>query len=245
MIILYGCQAGFGLPQVSPYVAKTEVQLKMAGLDFVRSDAAPDESPKGQIPFIDDAGARVADSTFIRLHLERAYGIDFDEGLAPRQRAEAWAVERMLENQLGWVIGYFRWLTPQNFEKGPAHFFDDAPPEAQQAIRDQVLSEVRAAMRAQGVARHTDAEIVELGLRSLSALAEILGDQAFLFGDRPCGVDATALGMLSALYTPFFPCELQDRAQSFANLTAYTDRMMGLFYPAFPWRAEPEAALAA
>ncbi|MCR5878335.1 glutathione S-transferase C-terminal domain-containing protein [Phenylobacterium sp. J367] len=123
----------------------------------------------------------------------------------------------MLENQLGWVIGYFRWLTPENFARGPAHFFDGAPPEARDAIHEEVLREVRAAMRAQGVARHSDAEIVELGLKSLAALSEILGDQRFLFGDRPSGADATALGMLTALYTPFFPCELQERAQGFAN----------------------------
>ena len=245
MITLYGAQAAFGLPQVSPYVTKTEVQLKMAGLAYEPRDAMPDESPKGQIPFIDDGDVRVADSTFIRLHLERTYGVDFDEGLTPRQRAEAWAVERMLENQLGWVIGYFRWLTPENFKKGPAHFFDGAPADMQDALREEVLREVRAAMRAQGVARHSDEEIVELGLRSLAALSEILGDQAFLFGDRPCGADATALAMLAALYTPFFPCALRDRAQAFGNLVAYTDRLMALFYPEFPWAAEAAEPLAA
>ncbi|WP_374467995.1 glutathione S-transferase family protein [Phenylobacterium sp.] len=245
MITLFGAQAGFGLPQVSPYVGKTEVQLKMAGLPYAPCDAVPEDSPTGQIPFLDDGELRVADSTFIRWHLERTYGVDFDEGLTARQRAEAWAVERMLENQLGWVIGYFRWLTPENFERGPAHFFDHAPPEAQAAIRAEVLAEVRAAMHAQGVGRHAVEDIVELGLRSLDALSEILGDKPFLFGDRPCGTDATAFCMLAALYTPFFPCALQEKARAFGNLVAYTDRLMGLFYPEFPWKAEPETALAA
>lgn len=245
MIVLYGAQAAFGLPQVSPYVSKTEIQLKMAGLAYEPRDAMPEDSPKGQIPFIDDGEARVADSTFIRMHLEKTYGVDFDEGLTPRQRAEAWALERMLENQLGWVIGYFRWLTPENFARGPAHFFDGAPPEARDALHEEVLREVRAAMRAQGVARHSDAEIVELGLKSLTALSEILGDKPFLFGDRPCGADATALAMLSALYTPVFPCALQAKAEEFANLVAYADRLMTLFYPDFPWKADADTQLAA
>jgi len=92
MITLYGAGAGFGLPEISPYVTKTEVQLKMAGIPYAKVRGHKDESPKGQVPYIDENGIRVADSTFIRGYLERAYGVDFDEGLTPRQRAEAWAI---------------------------------------------------------------------------------------------------------------------------------------------------------
>ena len=42
----------------------------------------PPASPKGQLPFIDDGGEAVADSTFIRAHIERRYGFDF-RGYAP------------------------------------------------------------------------------------------------------------------------------------------------------------------
>ena len=34
MIVLYGGGAGFGLPEVSPYVTKAEVLIKMAGLPY-------------------------------------------------------------------------------------------------------------------------------------------------------------------------------------------------------------------
>src|SRR6478735_11862715 len=98
MITLYGAGEGFGLPEISPYVTKTEVQLKMAGLTYSKVRARPDESPKGQVPFIDVDGLRVADSTFIRGFIERTYGVDVDEGLDAAQRAQAWAIERMMEN---------------------------------------------------------------------------------------------------------------------------------------------------
>ncbi|MGH6717311.1 MAG: glutathione S-transferase N-terminal domain-containing protein, partial [Bradyrhizobium sp.] len=91
MIILYGFGAGFGLPEISPFVTKTEVHLKMAGLACRKERAMPPASPKGQLPFIDDDGEVVADSTFIRAHLERKYGFDFDDGLDRIQRAQAWA----------------------------------------------------------------------------------------------------------------------------------------------------------
>src|SRR6202000_3368828 len=81
MIILSGGGPNFGLPEISPYVTKTEVQLKMAGLAYRKERATPTDSPKGQVPFIDDDGERIADSTFIRAHIERKYGVDLDAGL--------------------------------------------------------------------------------------------------------------------------------------------------------------------
>ena len=81
MITLYGFGAGFGLPEISPFVTKTEVQLKMAGLAYRKERAKPPASPKGQLPYIVDEAETIADSTFIRAHIERKYGFDFDRGL--------------------------------------------------------------------------------------------------------------------------------------------------------------------
>ena len=46
MITLYGFGAGFGLPEISPFVTKTEVQLKMAGLPYRKERAMPPASPR-------------------------------------------------------------------------------------------------------------------------------------------------------------------------------------------------------
>lgn len=235
MITLYGAGEGFGLPEKSPYVTKTEVQLKMAGLAYRKLQGTPQEAPKGQMPFIEHDGQRIGDSTFIRGYLERTFGLDFDEGLDPRQRAEAWALERMLENHLGWFGIQARWLIPENFAKGPAHFFDGAPEAIRQQVRDQALERVRGAVLAVGVTRHTEPEMLVLAARSLAALEVILGDQPYLFGARPCGADATAFGILAFLLSPFFESPLRRQAERFPGLVAYVDRLMGEFYPEFPW----------
>ena len=78
MITLYGFGAGFGLPEIGPFVTKTEVQLKMAGVAYRKEKARPPASPKGQLPYIDDDAQRIADSTFIRAHIERKYGFVCD-----------------------------------------------------------------------------------------------------------------------------------------------------------------------
>ena len=234
MITLYGAGPGFGLPEISPYVTKTEVQLKMAGLPYVKVRGSREESPKGQLPYLDVEGVRIADSTFIRGFLERTYGIDFDEGLEPAQRATAWAVERMMENHYGWVQADERWLSPENFAKGPARFFDGAP----DGVREAAQAQVKANVLAVGVGRHSDLEKVALGVRSLAAVAAILEDRPYLFGSRPCGADATVFALLAATLTPFFDGELKRRAEGFGTLVAYVDRLMARFYPEFDWDLE-------
>ncbi len=62
MITLYGFGAGFGLPEISPFVTKTEVQLKMAGIAYRKERAKPPASPKGQLPYIVDGAETIADS---------------------------------------------------------------------------------------------------------------------------------------------------------------------------------------
>lgn len=241
MIILYGGGAGFGLPEVSPFVTKTEVQLQMAGLAYRKEQAPPAQSPKGQVPFINDDGDLIADSTFIRAHIERKYDIDLDEGLSPRQRAEAWAIERMLENHFSWTSTYARWLIPENFEKGPAHFFDHAPETIRDQLRKEVLTRVTESVRAVGVGRHEPHEIYDLADRSLLALSELLGEKRYTFGERPVGVDATAFAMLAGVMTPFFSSPLQKRACEYLNLVAYVERMMCIHFPAAAWsRAHAE-----
>jgi glutathione S-transferase len=235
MITLYGFGENFGLPEVSPYVTKTEVHLRLAGLPYVKEASAPQFSPKGQLPWMDDDGELIADSHFIRLHLERKYGIDFDEGLCAVERAQAWAIERMVENQFAWTLIHARWLIPENFAKGPAHFFDQLPPTAQEDTRRQVQGQVAETVRAVGVGRHSEAEILSLGVRSLAALSALLGDKPFLMGTRPTGVDAVVFGVLAGVLTPFFDAPLRDRAMTFGNLTAYVDRIMAGVYPEFAW----------
>jgi len=233
MITLYGAGEGFGLPEISPYVCKTEVQLKMAGLGFEKVKGRREDSPKGQVPYIDADGARIADSTFIRAYVERTYGIDFDEGLDATQRATAWAIERMMENHFGWVSAQARWLDPVNFAKGPAHFFDGAPEGVAEAVQAEVSKRVQAA-----VGRHTELEMVALGVRSLAAVAAILGDKPYLFGRRPCGADATVFALLAGVLTPHFDSELKRRTEGYGTLVAYVDRLMAQFYPEFEWDLE-------
>ena len=127
MITLYNFGPAFGLPDPSPFVMKVETLLKMSKLPY-RTDATGfAKAPKGKIPYINDDGVTVPDSTFIRWHIEKKYRIDFDRGLSAAQKANAWAFEKMAEDQLYWVSVHDRWMIDENFRKGPVRFFDSVP----------------------------------------------------------------------------------------------------------------------
>jgi glutathione S-transferase len=233
MLIFYGFGSAFGLPDPSPFVMKSEVQLKMAGVSYRFERAAPPTAPKGKIPFIKVGAHRVGDSTFIRAHIEKAHGFDFDKQLNAQQKAHAWAIERMLEDHLYFAILQARWLDDENWAKGPSHFFDGAPEGVAASSRERV----RQTLHGHGLGRHRDDEIAELGGRSIDALATLLGGNDYLFGDTPCGADATAFAFAAAVLTPFFDTPLRRRAEAHPNLAAYCERMMRRYYPEFVRKA--------
>lgn len=235
MITLHGAGAGFGLPEISPFVTKSEVQLKMAGLAYVKQPTRPMDSPKGQIPFIHDGDAAIADSAFIRAYLEHTHGVDLDDGLDLVQRAQAWAIERMLESHVYFALVGVRWIDDANFAKGPSQFFDEVPEPQRAGIRAAARENVARNYLASGLGRHSQDEALELTGRSLMALSLLLADKPYLMGERPCGADATAFAMLAGILAPHFESPLRTRLMQFKNLTAYVDRMMARFYPEHDW----------
>jgi hypothetical protein len=80
MITLYTFGPYFGLPDGSPFVIKAMLLLKFAGLEYSENRGGYGKAPKGKLPYINDGGLIVADSTFVRFHIEKKYGFDFDAG---------------------------------------------------------------------------------------------------------------------------------------------------------------------
>src|SRR6187401_2151788 len=98
MITLHTFGPMFGLPDPSPFVTKADVLLKMSGLPFQARGGNFRQAPKGKMPYIEDDGVKIGDSTLIRLHLEKKYSINFDKHLSSVESGVAWAVEKMLED---------------------------------------------------------------------------------------------------------------------------------------------------
>lgn len=231
MITLQGFGPAFGLPDASPFVTKVEVLLKLAGLPYRTEAGNLRGAPKGKLPFIEEDGERIGDSTFIRWHLERKHAIDFDRGLSAEQRAVAWAFEKMIEDQLYWFFVDARWLDDGNFQKGPATFFKGVPAPMRVLVTTMIRRKIRKAVNAQGTGRHAPNERVRLAARSFEAAADLLGEKPFFMGTEPTGVDATAFAFLAGALCPLFHTPMRDEAARHGNLTRYVARMTARFYP--------------
>jgi glutathione S-transferase len=233
MITLYTFGPFFGLPDASPFVIKAEMLLKLSGLEYSTSNKGFTRAPKGKLPYIDDGGAIIADSTLIRLYLEQKYSIDFDRGLSAHDRGVAWAIDKMLEDHLYWVLVYWRWMNDANFARGPKNFFKRAPAIIRPVVEKIVRRKIRRTLHAHGIGRHTEAEMTAMSNRAFDALSQVLGDKRYLLGDKPCGADATVFAFVASTLSPVFESPAHVKAGSLPNLIAYRDRMMAEFFPAF------------
>jgi glutathione S-transferase len=232
MITLYGFGPAFGLPDPSPFVTKTELLLKMAGLAYRPARGNLRRAPKRKLPYIDDDGTIVADSTFIRLHIETRYRFDFDSGLTPAERGVAWAFEKLCEDHLYWGAVRERWFDEANFRAGPAQFFRAVPAVLRPVVTAAIRRHLASTLRRQGLGRHADAEIAVLMTRALDAIAAFLGEKPYLMGERACGADATLFAFVLGVLCDVFRGPLRDAAARHANLVAYRDRLRREFYPA-------------
>jgi glutathione S-transferase len=231
MITLYTFGPYFGLPDASPFVMKAEMLLKLSGLEYQTDKRGLRAAPKGKLPYIRDGATVVADSTLIRLYLEHKYSTYFDRGLSPKDRGTAWAVEKMLEDHLYWVLVYWRWMIDANFERGPKGFFRRAPAPLRPIAAWLVRRSIRRTLHGHGIGRHSEADMSAMAARAVDALSQVLGDSDYFLGPEPCGADATVFAFVAGALAKPFESPLRAKLESTPNLVAYRDRMMQQFFP--------------
>ena len=144
MLTLNVFGGAFGLPDLSPFVTKTLVLLKMSGLPFETRRQGIKGAPKGKLPWLQDGEQAIADSTFIRLHLEQQHGCDFSGGYGAEQLALAWSVEKMLEEHLYWLGVHARWADDYNFNATTSKLFDRMPWPMRAVARHQQVYAILA-----------------------------------------------------------------------------------------------------
>lgn len=205
MIMLYQFPGAWGLSSLSPFCIKVETYLRLTGLPYETRTGDSRKAPKGKLPYIEDDGTVVADSTLVIEHLKRRHGDPLDQDLDAAQRATGRMVQRMLEEGTYFSGLWSRWADPENWPG----FSEVIKPMFPRVIGPLLLAFVRSqvikSLEAQGTGRHSREQIYAMGRADLEALAALLENRPFLLGDEPTSFDATAYAFVANLVRPTLP----------------------------------------
>ena len=225
MITLHQYPPAFGLPSLSPFCIKVEIFLKMTGLPYqVKQERNPARGPKGKMPFIVEDNETVADSSFIIDHLIRKHDL---ENLVVRDPT-ALAFQTLIEESLYFVLLYSRWVDEDGYKVVQESFVPLFPPLMGKPFLAHIRKNLRRQASAQGLGRHTKAQVYEIGQKHIDALAQYLGEKRFFFEERFTAFDATAFAFLLTILNQPIASPLQERVLHHKNLCHYVLRMEDL-----------------
>ncbi|QFY44830.1 glutathione S-transferase family protein [Candidatus Methylospira mobilis] len=228
MIKLYKFGPVGDVCDASPFCVKVEAYLKLAGIPYETLNGAQylRKAPKGKLPYIEDNGNIVPDSSFILQYLKETYGKDIDSHLSGTDKAIAHAFIKMIDEHLYWVLVHARWALEHNANTLNKLFFGGIPFPLNKVVACRARNDVRQALYKQGIGRLSDDEIAEKGNLDLKALSDFLGVKDYFFGDKPTTLDITAYGILSQfILVSEFSAPIFDKAKSHENLVEFTNRL--------------------
>jgi glutathione S-transferase len=227
---LYQPSRAFGLPNPSAFCVKLETYLRMAEIPYEIAGGDPRDAPKGKVPWIDDDGHVLGDSTFIIEYLKDKHGDPLDGRLTSREQAEGHAIKKLVEDSLYFVSSYSKWVEDDGFEIYSAELFAGMPEEQLKYVPDMVRKRVVEKLKAQGVARHSREEVYALGIQDVVAFGFLLGDGPFLFGEHPTSFDASAFGVIGNLKDGPFDSPVRDEIRGTKNIADYIDRIRQRYF---------------
>jgi glutathione S-transferase len=232
----------FAIPNLSPFCCKLETWLRIAQVPYEVVDTPdPRKGPKGKLPFIEDGGVRIADTSIIVDHLKKTRGVDPDAGLDSSQRAIALLVQRTLEEHYAFVLAYTHLVRPAGWRHTRARF-DGLPAIVRPLVVRMVQGKIKKLLWAQGILRHSDEEIVEAALRDWRAVLAVMSDGPFFFGENPTGIDAIIFGTLATSVLTPIESPVREFLRSQPACVAYAERMRARFFPELAGTPSPESA---
>jgi len=230
-LILRQPPGGWGEPSMSPFCMKLECWLRIAGIPFEIRGADMQKAPKGKIPYVElPDGTRMGDSQLIIEHLTRLHRVTLDDSLGPAQLASARAVRRMIEEGLYFAGIHARWVDDEGWPAtrvAMASFIPRFAVPFLPLIRRSVIKSVRA----QGTGRHARNDIYAMAKADWDAVAVLLGEGPYFFGERVTSIDATLYGFEESVLAHPWASPVKVHVQSLPNLVRHRDRMRTFFPP--------------
>lgn len=228
----YYVTGAWGLISISPFCLKLESFLRMTGIPHkVIIIKMPLGAPKGKVPWIDNDGTKVGDSTFIINYLQELYGVNPDADLTAEQQAQSLAIQRLVEENLYWALVYDRWVRPENWHIYRSTLLAGIPALLRGPLITLVRRRMKQQLKAHGMGLHTSDEVRAIGESDIAALAALLGNRPFFHGEVPTNIDACVYSMLANIYYADLVSPLKVCIDTRANLVAFIKRFSNQFFP--------------
>jgi len=232
-IRLFAFGTGWGVPfaTAAPFPLKLATWMRMAKIpfDFVVAND-PSKGPKGKSPWIEYGTVRMGDSSLIIEHLAERFGVDLDTHLNARQRALAISVQRMLEEHYHQCFEHQLFFGRGGEER--LHELASSMPIPLRWLVPTVLKRAFGKqLYARGMGRHAEEVIIAQGKADLDAIAELLGDQPYFFGDQPSSIDTCIFGFLGVSLYVEGNNPLYRYGASHESLMRYCERMRARYFP--------------
>lgn len=105
-------------------------------------------------------------------------------------------------------------------------------PAALRYVMPIVVRKMKGQASAQGMGRHSQEEVIEMGMKDLRAMSAYLGIKPYFMGDTPTEMDCAMFGTLAQIVwcMPGSPFE-QHMKGEFINLKDFCERMKDQFWP--------------
>lgn len=232
MITLYQFPRLWGLPNASPFCVKVETYLRMAEIPFeIKFVRDPRKAPKGKLPVIKIDDKTLADSEFIIDYLKAKFGDTLDKNLDKDQKALTVLLDNTFAERLYWIMTYLRWQYEPSWVFVKESFFDKMPLFAKLIVPTIVRKTILKALYVQGTGRHNYDEVLEMGYKTLYAIADLLGEKKYFHGNEPSSIDAVAFGFLANIVWLPYEDALKTQLNKHTNVLSFCDRMWDNFYP--------------
>lgn len=235
MINLYQFYRTWGLPSASPFCMKLETYLRMANLSyepqFINN---PQQAPKEKLPYIQIDDVNYPDSELIIDALKKRYDDVLDKDLTKEQQALAVLIDNTFCERMYWVIAYMRWQNDAGWSVLKEGYFGHLPAPVKLFLPSIIRKKMLKALYLQGTGRHSMEEVIQLGCKTMNALAYILGDEPYFLGDKPTSIDATAFAFIANLLMSPIDDGLKQHALQSDTIKAYCSRMWDIYYTDFP-----------
>lgn len=227
MPTLYSYPDLFGVADNNPFGLKVFAFMRLCGIAFEqRHILDTSNAPRGQLPYLVDRGRTIGDSDTIIGHLKREYGLAIDANLGRHEIDIDLMARRTLED-LYWSMSYSRWQDDRYWPAFRAALLATHPDIGADALEAARVYNGKRYYY-EGIGRYAPEQVYERGIDDLRAVANLIGDEGFVFGASPTTLDASIYGFVANIYYYDIDTPLRQYVTSRPNLVRHTQAIHAL-----------------